>query len=71
MASPEELYSARKMYWRVGRKTGRTIFAQLGPGPGDADWLIGIMDSQDLAAAAVAEHNKALLENTSPLPKLS
>jgi hypothetical protein len=63
--------SARKMYWRTGRKLGRTIYAQLGPGAADADWLIGMMDSLELAEDVVAAHNKILMENTSPLPRLA
>ena len=43
--------------WRTGRKVGRTIYAQLGERPGDADLLIGVMDSVSLAIAAVRAHN--------------
>lgn len=46
--------------WRVGRKVGRTIYAQLGPEPADGDPLIGVMDSRRLAAAAVQGHNETI-----------
>jgi hypothetical protein len=45
--------------WRTGRKVGRTIYAQLGAEPSDEDPLIGVMDTPQLASAAVAEHNAA------------
>jgi len=48
------------MYWRTGRKLGRTIYAQLGPGPSDNDILIGMMDTKALAEDAVAQHNQIL-----------
>ncbi len=43
--------------WRVGRKVGRTIYAQVSGKPSDEDVLIGVMDSPGLAAEAVANHN--------------
>ena len=43
--------------WRTGRKVGRTIYAQSGPEASDEDVLIGMMDTPELAAAAVAAHN--------------
>jgi hypothetical protein len=46
--------------WRVGRKLGRTIYAQLFNEPSDDDPVIGIMDSEDLAKAAVELHNMAI-----------
>jgi len=39
--------------WRVGRKVGRTIYVQAGDEPSDNDQLIGVMDSPELAQAAV------------------
>jgi hypothetical protein len=50
----------REKPWRTGRKVGRTIYAQLGPEPADGDPLIGVMDTPELAAAAVAAHNGGL-----------
>jgi hypothetical protein len=47
--------------WRVGRKVGRTIYAQIGSDPSDDDALIGMMDTPSLAEAAVAGHNAAML----------
>jgi hypothetical protein len=43
--------------WRTGRKVGRTIYAQLGDVPSDDDPLIGVMDTPELAAIAVACRN--------------
>lgn len=44
--------------WRVGRKVGRTIYAQHGPEPSDDDRLIGMLDTPELAAEAVHCHNE-------------
>lgn len=46
--------------WRVGRKVGRTIYAQLDDEPSDHDPLIGTMDTPELATAAVEAHNMML-----------
>ena len=46
--------------WRTGRKVGRTMYARLGPEASDEDPLIGMMDTPELAAAAVAAHNYCL-----------
>lgn len=43
--------------WRTGRKVGRTIYAQPGIEPADTDPLIGVMDTPELAWAAVEGHN--------------
>ncbi len=53
-----------KVEWRVGRKVGRTIYAQPNDEPRDSDPLIGVMDTPELAQAAVDGHNArlALLE---------
>lgn len=40
--------------YRVGRKVGRTVYRQVGPEASDADELIGLMDTPDLARVAVA-----------------
>ncbi len=45
--------------WRVGRKLGRTIYAQGGSAPSDRDKFIGIFDSADVARLIVAEHNRS------------
>ena len=47
--------------WRTGRKVGRTLYAMVGDEPTDHDLLIGMMDTRDLAAAAVDAHNRTLL----------
>ncbi len=43
--------------WRTGRKVGRTIYRQVGDEPSDDDPLIGVMDTPELAAEAVAAVN--------------
>ncbi|HEY4452348.1 MAG TPA: hypothetical protein VGN13_12235 [Solirubrobacteraceae bacterium] len=43
--------------WRVGRKVGRTIYAQRGERPADDDPLIGVLDTPELASRAVEDHN--------------
>jgi hypothetical protein len=48
--------------WRTGKKVGRTIYAvttgeRLRPLPDDEHPLIGIMDTPELAAEAVRQHN--------------
>lgn len=51
---------ALELPWRVGTKVGRTIYAVT-----DLDLdghLIGVMDTPDLAARAVADHNRMLDE---------
>jgi hypothetical protein len=47
-------------YWRQGRKVGRTIYARLGHKPSDSDPLIGVMDTAQIAGAAVRAHNRFL-----------
>lgn len=44
--------------WRTGRKVGRTIYEQVGTEPSDADQLIGVMDTPDLARRAVDAVNQ-------------
>lgn len=44
--------------YRTGRSVGRTIYMQCGPEPSDADRLIGMMDSRELAAFAVEAMNR-------------
>lgn len=48
------------MPWRMGRKIGRTVYAQVADEPSDDDVLIGVMDSRILAADVVASHNAVL-----------
>jgi hypothetical protein len=43
--------------WRTGRHVGRTIYVQLTAAPSDDDPLIGVMDTPELAQAAVDGHN--------------
>lgn len=50
--------------WRVGRKVGRTIYAQLAADASDDDPLIGVMDTRELAADAVGAHNHRIAEAT-------
>jgi hypothetical protein len=46
--------------WRVGRRVGRTIYAQIGAEPSDDDVLIGVMDTPAIARAAVEGHNRLM-----------
>ena len=46
--------------WRTGRKVGRTIYVQIGDEPSNNDVLIGVMDTPELAQAAVDSHNMNL-----------
>lgn len=46
--------------WRVGRKVGRTIYAQIRTEPSDDDVLIGVMDTPAIARAAVEGHNRLM-----------
>jgi hypothetical protein len=48
--------------WRVGRKVGRTIYRQIYQQPSDADPLIGVMDTPELAARVVASVNRDWLD---------
>jgi hypothetical protein len=50
--------SALEHPWRTGRKVGRTVYAQLGPEPSDDDPLIGLMDTPEMAARVVQDHNR-------------
>lgn len=47
-------------WWRVGRKVGRTVYAMVDNRPSDDDVLIGLMDTAELARAAVLAHNTVL-----------
>lgn len=50
--------------WRVGRRVGRTVYAQVGPEPSDDDPLLGVMDTPALAEACVRDHNAVLDRET-------
>lgn len=45
--------SANNYPWRVGRKLGRTIYAQEGDEPSDDDAFLGLMETEDIAATVV------------------
>jgi hypothetical protein len=45
--------------WRTGQ-TGRTVHAQFGDEPTGTDPLIGVMDTQELAAETVFAHSAIL-----------
>jgi len=49
-----------KRVWRVGRKVGRTVYAQIGDEPNDNDFLIGVFDTRELATEAVLTHNASI-----------
>lgn len=51
--------SANNYPWRVGRKLGRTVYAQEGPEPSDDDPLLGLMETEHIAAYVVELHNAA------------
>jgi hypothetical protein len=44
--------------WRVGRKLGHTVYAQLGRGPSDDDVFLFTTHNRALAEHIVAEHNE-------------
>lgn len=46
--------------WRTGRKVGRTLYVVLGEESSDADILIGMMDTAELAEEVVRAHNNSL-----------
>ena len=53
-----------KLYpWRIGRKVGRAVYAQLGAEPSDHDVPIGMFDTADLASAAVDAHSRMIDED--------
>lgn len=56
----ESLVNFLELRWRVGRKVGRTVYAQLGSEPSDEDPIIGMFDSVELAVRAVEDHNSTL-----------
>lgn len=58
---------AQSATWRVGRKLGRTIYAQLNSEPSDGDLLIGVMDTRELAIIVVQAHNRYLQEHPDKL----
>lgn len=43
--------------WRTGRKVGRTLYAMVADEATDYDILIGVMDTEELAADVVTAHN--------------
>lgn len=45
--------SANNYPWRIGRKLGRTIYAQEGDEPSDDDVFLGLMESEEIAAQVV------------------
>jgi hypothetical protein len=57
---PTTLVSYESMFWRTGRRVGRTVYAMLDLDPSDIDPLIGVMDTKALAEAAVRAHNAEL-----------
>lgn len=57
----DEERSALAVPWRTGQSIGRTIYATARPDPSDDDRVIGMLDTPELAAEAVAAHNAALV----------
>jgi hypothetical protein len=52
-----DLTPGREGPYRVGRRVGRTIYRMTGDEPSDADELIGVFDTRELAAFAVSRMN--------------
>lgn len=50
--------SANNYPWRVGRKLGRTVYAQVGDEPDDEDPFLGLMETEDIAAQVVDAMNR-------------
>lgn len=71
MSKPEYILGGERVpvTWRTGRHVGRTVYAQAGPEPSDADLLIGVMDTPELAAEACEGRNR-LAARTALLAKL-
>lgn len=46
--------------WRVGRRLGRTLYAETGGDNRDADVVLGMVDSAELATHIVTVHNASL-----------
>lgn len=42
-------HGGRVMIFRTGRRVGRTLYLQTGPGPADGDPLVGVLDTPALA----------------------
>jgi hypothetical protein len=57
---PDRVPAVLHCKWRVDRKLGRTIYAQIDAEPSDADLLIGVMDSPTIASVIVRDHNAEL-----------
>lgn len=53
-----------KAPWRTGRSVGRTIYAMRSSSPSKSDPLIGVMDTPELARAAVEGHNMRISYET-------
>lgn len=49
--------------WRLGRKVGRNVYAQLSDDPSDDDVAIGSFDSEWLAYACVFAHNQQVVDH--------
>ncbi len=53
-------------YFRTGTKRGRTIYRQVTDGPDAEEELVGMLDTRELAAFAVAAMNAALDRGQEP-----
>jgi hypothetical protein len=51
-----------RLPWRLGRYPYRSVYAQAGEKPSTTDALVGSLQTADLAALVVAEHNTALTD---------
>lgn len=55
--------------YRAGRKVGRTVYAQAYDEPTDADVLIGLMDTPELAALVVQALNEMVARRAEQEPR--
>jgi len=55
----DEMVSANRAVWRIGREVGRTVYQQAGEEPSDDDALIGVMDTPRLALLAAEAVNRS------------
>ncbi len=55
-------------YFRTGTKVGRTIYRQRSDDPADGEQLVGMLDTRELAAFAVAAMNAAVDRGEEPAP---
>ena len=50
-----------RLPWRIGRTLGRSVYVQVGAEPSKDDYLLGLMETVDLAVRVVDLHNASLV----------